>query len=597
MKGLNSIYKQIRMISVLVGITILSSCDLDVIPPDTIAPENYWTSENDATLFLNSIYSSSRSTAYNYMYADVFSDDVYNRHSHEAAGFLFVQNGLNPGSNYYTNTHNWSFVNIRMTNIFLANVDQVPMNEDTKERMKLEARFWRAWDYLFKTNQWGKVPIIYDEILEYDVPMMQRNSQEEVYDYIISEAKACYNGLPASYSGSDYGRVTRWAARALQAKAELYSGKYAEAAATAKDIIDNGGFSLFQPNQLLDPKEYTEMDQFIDWAQLGIDKDTFMKGIYNYGGIWTEPNGNPEYILTRQYVDASGYTDWTRYIFIRPAQCNTSDGWSSITPTQNLVDAYWTADGKEFTPPPQSTRVQNFTAMDEEWLASGQTIERWSNERIENNTLKDYSYIQEFRNRDARLYASILFPFKSWNISDVGEFTYRFKWRDGGEQNNESKTGFNWRKQSALQATTSDVYGAGYEYPVIRLAEIILMYAEATTLATGYNSNVAAELNKLRQRVGMPDVPAAFSSKEDAIEFIRKERRIELAGEGRRSEDVSRYEEEYWKKHMDNVAIEAPNGANVLTMQWNSRMRLKPIPQNAVDLNPSLQKDQNPGYN
>lgn len=606
MKSIKNIFKTGSVLfSAFIGLTF-AGCDLDVELPTTIDPDTYWKTESDARSFLNTIYGSSKSSAGTMLYLDVYTDDVYNRHTHEASGYLFIQDALSSGEPKFENHYNWNFFNIRMVNMFLANVDKVPMSETLKERMKLEARFWRAWDYMFKTVAWGKVPLLGDEVFDYDLPTISRSPQTDVFNYIITEAAAC-EALPDSYSGSDQGRVTKWAAKALKAKAQLFSGRYSDAALTAKDIIDNGGFDLKKITNdpsLIDPREYIEMDQFMDWSALGIDKDDFLRGIYSYNAIWTAPDNNPEYILTRQYKDESGFTDMTRYTFIRPAQCNTSDGWSSITPTQNLVDAYWNADGTEFVPPAQSVRYTNFSAMDNEWIADNSatqiTVDAWAQEKIKNNTLKDYLYMQEFRNRDARLYASILFPYKQWNLSDVGDFTYRYRWRTSpNEQNNESKTGFNWRKMSALSSSKANSMHAATVYPVIRLAEIILIYAEAQTLANGYDATVAEQLNRLRDRVGMPDVPASLSD-EDAIDLIRHERRIELAGEGKRAEDVSRYDEEYWKAHMDGVSIFAPNSRDVsnavLTMKWSSRMRLKPIPSKAVDLNPALQADQNPGW-
>ena len=51
-----------------------------------------------------------------------------------------------------------------------------------------------------------------------------------------------------------------------------------------------------------------------------------------------------------------------------------------------------------------------------------------------------------------------------------------------------------------------------------------------------------------------------------------------------------------WNKHINNVEIAAPDGDNIITMSWNPRMHLRPIPQTAIDLNPLLADDQNPGY-
>ena len=83
----------------------------------------------------------------------------------------------------------------------------------------------------------------------------------------------------------------------------------------------------------------------------------------------------------------------------------------------------------------------------------------------------------------------------------------------------------------------------------------MLIYAEAHTHTAGFDSQTQAALNELRDRCGMPDVPTSLS-KEEGLELIANERRIELAAEG----------------------------------------HLRPIPQTAIDLNPLLADDQNPGY-
>ena len=102
-------------------------------------------------------------------------------------------------------------------------------------------------------------------------------------------------------------------------------------------------------------------------------------------------------------------------------------------------------------------------------------------------------------------------------------------------------------------------------------------------------------MNQLRDRCGMPNVPTSLG-KEDGLALIKNERRIELAGEGLRSDDLSRYGDAYWSAQMNNVPISTPDGEKVITMKWDSRMSLRPIPQTAIDLNTLLATDKNPGY-
>ena len=211
---------------------------------------------------------------------------------------------------------------------------------------------------------------------------------------------------------------------------------------------------------------------------------------------------------------------------------------------------------------------------------------------INSGKLKDYEYMQEFRNRDSRLYASILFPFKGWYETNYGT-NFIYEWIKNG--NNKSKTGFNFRKMSPLENDANNDGQATGDYPCIRYAEVLLIFAEAHTQTTGFDGQTQAALNQLRDRCGMPNVPTSLG-KEDGLALIKNERRIELAGEGLRSDDLSRYGDAYWSAQMNNVPISTPDGEKVITMKWDSRMSLRPIPQTAIDLNPLLATDQNPGY-
>ena len=138
------------------------------------------------------------------------------------------------------------------------------------------------------------------------------------------------------------------------------------------------------------------------------------------------------------------------------------------------------------------------------------------------------------------------------------------------------------------------LYGSADDYPTIRYAEVLLTYAEARLMTTGYDDQVRAALNQLRDRCGMPDVPESLG-KQEAINFLRNERRIELAVEGHRFDDVRRYGSDYCKEYLNGPST-APDGSVVVNKTWNDRLLLMPIPTTAIDVNPLLKDDQNPGY-
>lgn len=575
---------------------VVTSCDLDVNPPANIAAETFWKSSKDAWYNLNAIYANTIPGVG--VYGDTYTTDGYCQYPWESAGAVFIQDGFSS-----LNDEGWNFEAIRKCNLYLKEVDNCEMDDALKTRTKAEVRTARALQYLGLTMTFGKVPLI-TEVAEYNAPNVSRDEVGKVREFILKEFTEAAAVLPESYNGSgefnEKGRITKYAALSLKARAALYFGQYDVAEAAAKEVIDNGSYSLWRMSGELNDvqkKEAEEMALYVDFAALGIDKDKFTKGMFNYESIWYTENAtvdNPEYILARQYVDPD-QMDMVRYTSMRPNQLG---GWSSVTPTQNLVDAYWLADGQTVaTPPAVKDRAAAYEAMIKEknavTPAEGSTkFLTFVAAKTADGTLTQYDYMKEYRNRDSRLYASVQFPFKSWYETEEGD-AYAYEWIKGG--NNESKTGFNYRKMVALKGDPTNSFYATGDYPCIRYAEILLIYAEARTQHVGYDQTVRDALNDIRDRCGMPDVPASLS-KDDALNLIRRERRVELAGEGYRSDDMTRYEDSYWEKEMNNVPITMPDGESVITMKWSTRMRLKPIPQTAMTLNPLLKNDQNPGY-
>lgn len=127
-----------------------------------------------------------------------------------------------------------------------------------------------------------------------------------------------------------------------------------------------------------------------------------------------------------------------------------------------------------------------------------------------------------------------------------------------------------------------------YDAVLIRYAEVLLMYAEAQNeSATAPDQSVYDAVNAVRGRVGMPPIPTGLS-KEQMREKIRKERRIELAYEGKRYMDLKR-----WKiAHLVIPTIVNPGGTT--RAFENPKHYLFPIPQSEIDINGNL--EQNPGY-
>lgn len=570
---------------------IFTACDLDVLPPANMATETFWKTEKDAWYGLNACYAELEGA----QLPDECCTD--NSHSHkpwEGNMELLQQDGIGTAAAY----GNYSFRTVRLVNTFLANVDACQMDAGLKERMKAEARCIRAWKYLYLTTRFGKVSVIRD-VLEYDAPNVARDPVETVRQFILDELEDVAKVLPAKYSGgnmNEVGRITRWGALALRARAALYFGNYVEAEKSAGEIIDKSEHNLFKITSLniAQQQEADEMDTYIDFADKGIDKDKFIKGMFSYEALWFDANANPsnpEYVLTREYAADSYNNDWMRYTYMIPMSMSAYEGYISYEPMQDLVDAYWDIDGKTLRSINPEKRKADFEAM---WknFEQNKSDQKKYQEQIQNSDLKAYAYMKEFRNRDSRLYASLMFPFKGWHELK-GTYYFMYNPKNINNNGNESWSGYAFRKMVALEPYNE--YYSPCDYPIIRFAEVLLTYAEARIHTTGWDDKVQSALNRIRERCGMPNVPVNLSGNA-ALDFVRNERRIELAGEGQRFDDIRRYGSTYCQKVMNGVTY-TPIMQTLVNKKWSERLLLMPIPQSAIDQNPLLKDDQNPGYN
>lgn len=581
--------------NLLIGLCLtggLAGCDLDVIPPANIAAESFWKDDKDAWYALNACYSGMDAVD---IWDELCTDNAHSHKPWEGNYELVQQNGINASAGYGS----YYFGMVRTVNNFLVNVENCQMDATLRERMKAEARFFRAMSYLDLTTKFGKVPIV-TTVMDYDAPNVPRDEVEKVRAFILQELQEISEILPESYDGSsmnEVGRITRYGALALRARAALYFGNYAEAEKSAAAVMNSGKYSLFKISSLNDAqnKEAAEMDAYMDYEEKGLDREKFLLGMFSYESLWFEQNAspaNPEFVVTREYMADANNNDWCRYTYFIPKSLSIKDGYCSYEPMQDLIDAYWDADGKTLRNNiTMEQRKANFEAMwkDFEEVRNDQAAYF---AKVKSTDLMQYPYMDEFRNRDSRLYASMLFPFKGWHETAKGEFYLMFDPTKINQDGNETWTGYCFRKMVALEPY--DEYNSPADYPVIRYAEVLLTFAEAHLQNSGWDVQVTGALNLLRDRCGMPNVPASLS-KEEGINFIRNERRIELAAEGHRFDDIRRYGSDYSKQVMNGPSY-APNGYQVINKVWDDRLLLMPIPQGSIDLNPLLKNDQNPGY-
>ena len=195
-----------------------------------------------------------------------------------------------------------------------------------------------------------------------------------------------------------------------------------------------------------------------------------------------------------------------------------------------------------------------------------------------------YDPSHPFANRDPRLAMSIAFPGMDW-VKDNGDTEILntldevFPWdvnKDGKidendknknyptAANNSSKTGLTWGKYLFPMTQYNNMWDTNTNTILFRYAEVLLSYAEAENELNGPSSDVYDKLNLIRKRVGMPSVDESkYGSRETLRNLIRRERSIELAGEGFRRADILRWKDASGKMLAEtllNVAMERPAG-------------------------------------
>src|SRR2546425_1424513 len=243
--------KRISGLGVLAALVLVTSCEsfLDPSPSDVLTPENFYRTSSDAVAATNGVYESTKWSYWlGFWYiSDIATDDIM-------AGPRFGADGHRM-SDYVFNSTEWpmgdmwgsAYWIINRANIVLDRVPGITMDPTLRDRLLNETRFLRANAYFNLVRSFGDVPLLEHEVKSLDGLRVSRAPAADVYALILSDLQQAAAGLPASYTGSDIGRVTSGAARAMLAKVYLTRQDWANAAQTAGQLIASGRYTLL-PN-------------------------------------------------------------------------------------------------------------------------------------------------------------------------------------------------------------------------------------------------------------------------------------------------------------------------------------------------------------
>jgi len=232
----------------LAALAFATSCDsfLDPSPSDVLTPENFYKTSSDAVAATNAVYEWTKWSYWlGFWYiSDIATDDIFagprfGSDGHRMADYIF-DSGEWPMGDMWGGAYGI----INRANTVLDRVPPITMDPTLRDRLLNEARFLRANAYFNLVRAFGDVPLLEHEVKSLDGLRVSRAPAVDVYALIVSDLQQAAAGLPASYSGSDVGRVTSGAARAMLAKVYLTRQDWANAAQTAGQLIATGRYTL-----------------------------------------------------------------------------------------------------------------------------------------------------------------------------------------------------------------------------------------------------------------------------------------------------------------------------------------------------------------
>lgn len=378
------------------------------------------------------------------------------------------------------------YIYIRRCNRFLEHVGNAYFTKESeRQRMIADVRVWRAWYHIQLLLWYGRndgIPIV-EKALEAAEIYQPRNSVEECLAFLNKELDAVISitddeVCPFVWDEGNRARMSRSCALALKMDVNLQFKKYDVAKDAAKQLIDSGVFELYYS---------TATDK---------DPGKNFRDLFRYVG-----QQNKERIL---FTSSGLNENWFR------CMGTPLGGQGTCAVLKTLVDEFETADGKPL----------NALTADER---------------------TKYEKSPLYKARDPRLYITVMLPGDSTTLSN---YTYKPFEESSGDyigKTGASRSGYMLKKFLDERDRAS---GRGsLDYVHYRFAEVLLDYVECL-VETGdwQNPDVEKYINMIRNRAGMPNMDkTVYNSQEKIRELYRRERRVELAFEGKRYHDIRRW--------------------------------------------------------
>ena len=283
----------------LCAICLLSSCSdaLDMQPISSKNVGNFYKTQTHFEQAIVGVYSNMKScvlnTTWSYMLTECRSDNCWQGVEYDDGRISrFTEtNELGALSSAWSGLYNY----ILNCNYILTQIGDVEFTDATlKNTIEGEARFARAMYYFDLVQFFRGVPIVEKPISISESKQMTRATEEEVYNFIISELKTAAELLPNKKPSQNGSRLTSYAAKTLLGKVYVYASGYPlnkdywkEAKSVLGEVVNGISMSGFLPNY---GDNYLETNEKKDQTIFGIDCITSTAGYGNQYPTRNAPN-------------------------------------------------------------------------------------------------------------------------------------------------------------------------------------------------------------------------------------------------------------------------------------------------------------------
>ena len=538
-------YKVILFVLVL---AISTSCEkyIDRTPQSSFTQNDYYSNAEQVQQALTGVY--------NAMGARTVSPGFSNPTTYYAKIDLFTELGLERAlngtiasgaydANNATVAEIWAafYQVIQRANnlLFYMTKAQAVMNPTEYNTVIAEAKVLRANAYWYLIQFYGDVPFFtappasQDEL--YNFP---RKNKSAIIDFLLTDLASAANGL--EWNPAAGGRVSRGVAKGVAARLAMLDKRYQIAADITDDIIANSGYGL----------------------------NPVYQNLFRKAGQAT--NANREIMFYYPYGDL----DAGSFNYLQLVQGSRNQGGqSSHFPSQFLVDLFECTDGKNISESPLYNPARPNRNRDPRMRQT--VIVPGDTSIVQGSTNIVFTFKDPFLASYNTTSGVITFPTTTANQDSASIFGPRA-----------NGLGNLWKKYCQdrdINGTAGNLYRVGWVY--MRYAEVLLMNAEAHVEKGSSSAIIATTVNRVRARVGMPNVDAATLADPNKLkQLVRKEKMVEFANEGLHLADLRRW---------DNGAYAAKVMPGQLYGEANSNMRLTtgiglefitPAPAPAFDL-------------